>query len=154
MRLIASSQPSGVVRMYEIRLMLPLASGAWHVPHLVKVSWSVTGNPASACFFAGVVTSTSGVEAVVFGATAERESQEKEAAKMMANEIERQALREQPGINVDPSQSDKNQARARACRSLARPIQLPAPKGDKDTSAPRAGDATSTTRSHASRRPQ
>src|ERR1700730_860193 len=47
MRLIASSQPSGVVRIQEMRDMFPLVSGAWHAPHLLMTRWSLTGNPSS-----------------------------------------------------------------------------------------------------------
>jgi hypothetical protein len=41
-----------------------LASGAWQAPHLLKVSWSFTGKPATSGLSAGVVTFTSGLEAV------------------------------------------------------------------------------------------
>src|SRR6202161_3944758 len=46
-RLIASSQPAGVERSKEIRPITPLASRAWHVPHLEITRGSVTGMPSS-----------------------------------------------------------------------------------------------------------
>src|ERR1700686_815780 len=51
MRLIASSQPSGVVRMAEMRDMFPCASETWHVPHFCSTSWFVTGMSCSASSF-------------------------------------------------------------------------------------------------------
>src|SRR5580704_14150639 len=46
-----------------MRVMFPLASGAWQPPHLLRVSWSLTGKPASSGLFAGVEAFTSGVDA-------------------------------------------------------------------------------------------
>src|SRR5579862_1040590 len=46
-RLIASSQPSGVERSQEMRDRLPLSSFVWQVPHLEMTSGSVTGIPSS-----------------------------------------------------------------------------------------------------------
>src|ERR1035438_5400129 len=45
--LMASSQPSGVVRIHEIRLRLPLSSFVWQLEHLLIVTASVTGIPGS-----------------------------------------------------------------------------------------------------------
>src|SRR5271168_3775144 len=46
-RLMASCQPSGVVRSHEMRVRFPLASLVWHVPHLDITSAFVTGMPSS-----------------------------------------------------------------------------------------------------------
>src|SRR5580658_2503580 len=44
---MASSHPSGVVRSQEMRDRFPLSSLAWHPPHLLSTSGSVTGMPGS-----------------------------------------------------------------------------------------------------------
>jgi hypothetical protein len=76
---------------------------------LVKVSWSVTGKPASAILLPGLFTSTAGVEAV-FCEAAERDSQESEATNTITNGLQRRAMRQQPAMNVDPSLAKKSQA--------------------------------------------
>src|SRR6516225_9047428 len=53
MRLIASSQPSGVARPQEIRNMFPRSSLLWHEPHLEITNWLVTGMPSSGAALAG-----------------------------------------------------------------------------------------------------
>src|SRR5215471_8269349 len=47
MRLIASSQLSGVARSQEIRDRLPFSSLVWHVPHFSTTNGLVTGIPSS-----------------------------------------------------------------------------------------------------------
>ena len=47
MRLMASSHPSGVVRIQEMRLRFPLSSLAWQLAHFEMVTASVTGMPSS-----------------------------------------------------------------------------------------------------------
>src|SRR5579862_1780183 len=47
MRLMASSQPSGVARSHEMRSMLPCWSLVWQPPHLAITSALVTGIPSS-----------------------------------------------------------------------------------------------------------
>src|ERR1700728_1324357 len=91
MRLIASSHPSGVVRMKEMRVIFPLASGAWQPPHLLKVSAPFTGNPASSGLLAGVVTFTSGV-APAFCAVAGRQQRA----------VQKNAPRTRPAIDSIP----------------------------------------------------
>lgn len=44
-RLMASCQPSGVVRIQEMRVRFPFSSRRWHPLHLAMTSGSVTGMP-------------------------------------------------------------------------------------------------------------
>src|SRR5258706_126416 len=53
MRLITSCQPSGVVRLHEIRVRLLLSSLVWHGAHFEITSVSVTGMPSSGAFLGG-----------------------------------------------------------------------------------------------------
>src|SRR5712675_585274 len=54
MRLMASSHPSGVVRIQEIRDILLLPSLAWQPPHLLTTSALLTGKPFSPGDWAGL----------------------------------------------------------------------------------------------------
>src|ERR1700722_1773604 len=86
-----------------MRLIFPFASAAWQVPHLDTVKGAVTGKPASAGSFDGVVTLTSGVDAVSW-APAEKAKQESEARKQLPNAMLRKRKRcVWPAIWANPS---------------------------------------------------
>src|SRR5271155_12836 len=68
-----------------MRVMLPLASGAWQAPHLLNVSESFTGKPAASGLSAGVVTFTSGLEPV----SCESAGMEREAKRRGSAGIQR-----------------------------------------------------------------
>src|ERR1700677_758431 len=73
-----------------MRVMFPLASGAWQAPHLLKVSWSFTGKPAVSGLSAGVVTFTSGLEAVFCeSAGMEREARRRGSAGIQQTHLTR-----------------------------------------------------------------
>src|SRR5882762_1774461 len=60
MRLMASSHPSGVVRIQEIRDILLLPSLAWQPPHLLTTSALRTGKPFSLDDWAGLEVAAGG----------------------------------------------------------------------------------------------